>query len=188
MTVDLDVFEELIRARRSSLLCDRAREVPTELIERLCGTIAAAPNHKRTVPWRLAAFVGDGRRRLGEAFAADLLEQSPDVDVAKLDKVRTKYGRAPVIVVVGCRADDDHHRHREDTFAVAAGIEHFLLGAAAAGLRALWSSPPVLVSPRVAGIADFEPDTELVGVVYVGWPAGQAPESPRPTVPVTWVC
>jgi hypothetical protein len=51
-------FERLAHARRSSLLIDRDRPVPRDLVDRLCKLVYSAPNHKRTVPWQIAVFVG----------------------------------------------------------------------------------------------------------------------------------
>ncbi len=183
---ELDALEQLARRRRSSLFCEPEREVPASLLERLCGLVFTAPNHKHTAPWQLAVFVGAARRELGEVLSADLAAGVPGVAEAKVGKTRSKYMRAPAIVVAGCRPDPDPRRHREDTFAVAAGVENLLLGAAAAGLAALWSSPPVIVAPRFNEHAGFAPGTELLAVVYLGWPSAPAPAPPRPEPVVHW--
>jgi nitroreductase len=106
------------------------QEVPDALIARLCGLATWALNHKRTWPWRLAHLTGQGRAKLGEAFATDLL---------------------------------------------------------AAGLASFWSSPPTRVAPTALALVGFEPDTQLVGVVYLGWPAGEAVPPQRPVVVVNRV-
>ena len=185
---DFATFERLAHARRSSMLIDRDRPVPRHLVDRLCRLVYSAPNHKRTAPWQVAVFVGDARATLGAELCADLVVAKPDVDEAKLDKTRTKYSRAPAIVVVGCRPDPDDNvaRHREDLAAVAAGVENLLLGAAAAGLACLWSSPPAVLAPRTCALAEFAPDSELLAVIYVGWPASPPPSADRPEPSVTW--
>lgn len=186
MMFDLDAFEELATARRSSLLIDRERNVPDELVQRLCRLVFLAPNHKRTAPWRVAAVTGAGRDMLGERLCADLLTLG-DVPESKLEKTRSKYGRAPAVVVIGCRPEEDPVRHREDEAAVAAGIENLLLGATAAGLTALWSSPPAVASPATCAACGFPEGTELVGLVYLGWPASAPPAAERATPIVTWL-
>ncbi|MGA1724062.1 MAG: nitroreductase family protein, partial [Ilumatobacteraceae bacterium] len=65
---------DVIRSRRTSMVCDREREVPAKVIDRLCELATWAPNHKRTWPWRFAAFSGQGRMRLGQACRLDLIE------------------------------------------------------------------------------------------------------------------
>lgn len=179
-------FERLAHARRSSVLIERDQELPVELVERLCGLVFCAPNHKRTAPWQVAVFVGAARAELGDVLCADLVASVPDVPEAKVEKTRSKYMRAPAIVVVGCRPDDDGIRHRENLAAVAAGLENLLLGASAAGLAALWSSPPAVAAPETCARAGFEPGSELLGVVYLGWPASPPPPLHRAAPTVQW--
>lgn len=99
MTTDFDAFEALVRARRTNLLIDRAREVDPELVDRLCRLVPWAPNHKRTWPWRMAVITGESRDRLGTALADDQAD-SGETDEARLAKTRRKYGRAPVVVAI----------------------------------------------------------------------------------------
>jgi nitroreductase len=180
LAVDLDAVERAVHGRRSSLLLDRTSPVDDALVDRLCALVTAAPNHKRTAPWRIAAFAGDGRAALGEALAADLLERDPETPAAKLDKTRTKYTRAPVVLAVGAAGSEHPVRHREDLYAVAAGVQNLLLGASAAGLAALWSSPPVVDGRRVLELCGFGPTAELVALVYLGHPTAAPPPADRP--------
>ncbi len=165
------------------MVVDADREVPTELIERLCELATWAPNHKRTWPWRFAAFTGYGRCRLGEAFADDMIERGIG-DHAKHVKTMSKYTRTPNVVVVGCAAHDHPTFHDENRDAVAAGIQNLLLGATASGLASFWSTAPVIDSPRVLGLCDFEPTDRIIGVIYLGFAAAtpEAPVRPAPTV------
>ena len=152
---DLDAFEELTARRRSSMVCDRDREVPGRLLERVCSLVFTAPNHKKTTPWQVAVFTGAARATLGELLAADLVAEAPDIAPEKVDKTRVKYGRAPAIVVAGCRPDpDDPLRHREDLFAVAAGVENLLLGVASAGLGIMLLAVLGLFSDRTINAAN----------------------------------
>ena len=79
---DLDRFAALVHARRTSMLVDQERPVAPELIDRLCDLAVWAPNHKRTWPWRFAAFHGDARLRLGEAGRVARVEASTRVEGA----------------------------------------------------------------------------------------------------------
>lgn len=165
----VDVLEELVWNRRSSLRVDPDREVPRELIQRLCRLASWAPNHHRTRPWRFCAVTGPARHTLGEALAEDLLaagKESP----AKVAKARTKYARAPLVLVVAAAAGDDPVIATEDRDAVAAAVQTLLLGATAAGLATLWSTGAAAYSRRVATTCGFESDEVVVGLVYVGWP------------------
>ena len=177
---DLNLFDtthDLVRSRRSSLVLDATRAIDPVIVQRLLELVIAAPNHRHTRPWRVLPFVGEHRISLGEAFGHDYeTAHGSATDPARLAKIRSKYGRAPLVVLIGCAPDDRPNVHREDLFAVAAGVQNLLLGATAAGLVTLWSSPPTTLAPHVAELAGFEPDTEMVAVVYVGYPKTEAVE------------
>lgn len=186
MADDLDRFADLVRTRRTSLLIDAERPVPRPLVDQLCELATWAPNHKKTWPWRFAAVSGDGRDRLGAAFVADMV--AVDIgDEAKRTKTLTKFRRAPVVIVVGCAAHEHPTFHDENRDAVAAGIQNLLLGATAAGLASFWSTAPVMSGAQTLDLCGFEPDTRLIGVVYLGWPSAPAPPGERPAVGVRYI-
>ena len=189
MAVTLSELTELIHRRRTSLLVDRERPVPVELVRELCDLAQWAPNHKRTWPWQFALYTGDARQRLSDAFADDLVDAGfgdPETgDPGKVAKTRTKYLRAPAILVVGSAAHPKENLQRENLHAVAAGLQNVLLGATAAGLASYWGSPPLNDSKRVLEMSGFNPDTHIVGVVYLGWPSAEVATPERPPVPLT---
>lgn len=180
---DLDRLEQLIRDRRTHLQMDRDDPVPVELLERLCDLAQWAPNHKKTWPWRFAAFTGDGRSRLGDAFAEDMIAQDTG-DEAKRDKTRVKYRRAPAVIVVASAHHDHPTFHEENRDAVSAGIQNLLLGATAAGLASFWSTPPVHEGTRIRELCHFDVGDRIIGVIYLGWPTGTTEAPARPPVDV----
>ena len=175
----LALVEELAGRRRSNLRVDPDRPVPRELVERLCRLAATAPNHKKTFPWRFRAVTGDARRALGEALATGLIEQG-ETDPAKLEKARTKYTRAPLVLVVAAAGADDPVVAAENRDAVAAAVQTLLLGATAAGLGSLWSTGAAARCPQVAALCGFDPDDTVVGLVYLGVPVADPPTPARP--------
>lgn len=179
-----DALADVIRRRRTSLLMDPERPVDDAVIEHICELATWAPNHKRTWPWRFAVFTGAGRDRLGAAFADDL-EQARIADDIKVAKTRTKYRRAPVIVVVGCDPHEHPTFHDENRDAAAAGIQNLLLGATAVGLASFWSTAPVISGPATLALCGFAPDTRMIGVIYLGWPSDEVPTPPRPRPSIT---
>jgi nitroreductase len=186
VAASFDDLSVLVRSRRTIMLVDPGREVPVEVVEQLCELAQWAPNHKRTWPWRFALFTGEGRRRLGEAFVADMNDRDFG-DEGKRAKTLGKYLRTPAVLVVGAAADDNPSRHDENRDAVAAGIQNILLGATAIGLATYWGTAPLIDSARVLELCEFEPDVRLVNVMYLGW-GTTAPEPPaRPPVRLTVV-
>jgi nitroreductase len=183
---DLERFEQLVHERRTSLAVEPGRDVDHSLVERLCSLAMWAPNHKRTWPWRFAVFSGSGRAKLGHAFATDMVAAGM-AEEGRLAKTRTKYERAPVVVLVGSAGHDNPHLDDENRYAVAAGVQNVLLGATAAGLASFWSSPPTTPAPTVNALAGFTPDVHLIGLLYLGWPAGSVDTPARPPAAVSRV-
>ena len=183
MTLSFDEFADLVRSRRTHMLVDRDREVPPELVDRLCELGTWAPNHKKTWPWKFASFTGDARLRLGEAFVADMIERGVG-DEGKRKKTLTKYARAPVALVVGCAPHEHPTFHDENRDAVAAAIQNILLGATAGGLASFWGTAPLIDSQRGLGLCGFDPGDRILAIIYLGWPNStvDAPERPPPNV------
>jgi nitroreductase len=184
--LDLEAFSALVRSRRTHLLMDPSAEVPSDLVTALCELISWAPNHKRTWPWQVAVFTGEGRRLLGEAGATDLTAHNIG-DEAKATKTRSKYLRAPVVLAVGSAAHPDPLFHAENRDAVAAGIQNLLLGATAAGLASFWSTAPVATGEATIELCGFSSGTEIIAVIYLGWPTGTVPVPERPAVPIRFI-
>lgn len=181
-----DEFSELVRSRRTSMIVDRERPVPVEIVAELCGLATWAPNHKKTWPWRFALFTGDGRARLGETMAAEMTRLGFG-DEPKRDKTRTKYLRTPATLVVGCAPHENPMLHDENRDAVAAGIQNLLLAATTLGLASFWSTPALTQPPAVLELCGFDPDDRIVGVIYLGWAAQDCPPPERPQLPITHV-
>jgi len=176
---------QLIRARRSSLLIDAQHEVPRNIVEELCELLTWAPNHKRTWPWHIAVLSGDSRRELGEAISTVMAAQGEED--FKVAKARSKYLRAPIVIAVGAAPGDSIQRTAENQFAVAAGIQNLLLGAEAHGLATLWGSPPKGANDAMNTVCQFPATTEVLGLIYVGYPTGVVESPGRPTAQVNWL-
>lgn len=174
----MEVLTAIVKERRTSLVVDPDAPVPDEVVDRLIELATWAPNHKRTWPWRFTVFTGAGRDRLGNAmaFAASAAGQP----VNRVAKLRVKYRRSPVVIVVSSLADDDPVRHAENRDAVAAAVQNLLLGATAAGLASHWASLDEDVRPAVRALCGIGPADELVALVYVGWPTGDVAKPSRP--------
>lgn len=174
----------LIRHRRSNLQIDPATSVPRDVLTQLCDAVMWAPNHKRTWPARMAVLSGESRRDLGEAIARVMASQNENE--IKVEKTRTKYMRAPHIVVVGAARGDSDQRTRENQYAVAAGVQNMLLLADAFGLAALWGSPASGANSAINDLCKFDSDVDVIGLIYVGHPTGTVESPTRPDTAVSW--
>lgn len=185
MAIEPSDLDHLIRSRRTTKLLDPDRPVDPSVIEELCALATWAPNHRRTEPWRFAVFTGAGRQRLGDTIADELA--AVGAHDAKVTKTRTKYLRAPVVIVVGSLSGPDETTDGENRDAVAAGINNLLLGATARGLATLWSSVATPRSPALWRLCEFPADTFAAGAVYLGYPTGEEPLGKRSVPMITWI-
>jgi nitroreductase len=178
--------DQIIRARRTSLLVDPAEEVPSELIAYLVGLATWAPNHKRTWPWRFTVLTDEARYRFGEALAA-VAGSDGTTPPDKVAKTRIKYARAAAVVLVWVRCEGDDVRQREDRDAVAAAVQTLLLAATSFGLASYWASLAEDLTDAARRFAGLDPDHDLVGLVYLGWPSGSVAAPQRPAPEITWL-
>jgi len=103
----------------------------------------------------------------------------------KVEKTRTKYLRAPVIIVVGTAPGESELETEENRDAVAAGIQNLLLGATAMGLGSFWSSCPKGANDDVARHCGWDPGTHVTAIIYLGWPTRTLPDRERPAPNIT---
>jgi nitroreductase len=178
--------DEVIRTRRTSLLVDPDDDVPADLVERLIELATWAPNHKRTWPWRFTVLTDGARWRFGEALAA-VASTDGDISPEKVAKLRVKYARSPVVVLVWTHVALDEVRAREDRDATAAAVQNLLLAATSFGLGNYWASVPDALVDATRRFAGVDEDHDLVALVYLGWPTGATAPPPRPPADVTWM-
>lgn len=173
----------LIAGRRSSNMIRRDTAVDIAVIDELITAAQWAPNHKRTWPARFCLVSGDSRLSLGNAIA-DAMEAHGD-DAPKVEKTRTKYARAPWVIIVAAAAGTSDSETEENRYSVAAGIQNLLLQAHARGLAALWGSPAKGANEAITAFAGMDPTDHVIGLVYVGVPSHDAPHVDRPAPRVT---
>lgn len=176
---------ELIATRRTSLRMDPEAELDESLVADLCRLAVWAPNHHRTEPWRFAVFSGEARRRLGDTIATAM--SAAGAAPERVAKTRTKYGRAPVMLLVGSASGPDANTTLENRDAVAAGVQNILLGATAEGLASFWSSVATPSAPTLLDLCGFEADTVVVAALYLGHPIDEVATPSRRAPRITWV-
>ena len=155
-----------IRTRRTHKAF-RPQPVPRERVERLLELGQWAPNHHLTIPWRFRVVGPQALERLKSAAGP---EAAPKLD------------RAPTLVVCSCVPGADPVTAEEDMHATAAACCLILLAAHAEGLAGYWRTPDFLRHPdgaRAVGLAGGE---RFVGLLHLGWAAGEQPAPKRPAL------
>lgn len=184
-TPHAEAVDTVITTRRTCLRMDPDTPIDAAVIDELCRLATWAPNHHRTEPWRFAAFTGEGRRTLGETIANQM--EAEGAAPEKVAKTRTKYLRAPAMLLVGSAPGTTAIETAENRDAVAAGVQNILLGATARGLASFWSSVATPDHPTLLDLCGFEPGTHVVAAIYLGRPAGACERPARAEPALRWV-
>jgi nitroreductase len=179
--------------RRTSVRRFRPDPVPRDLIARLLDAAVRAPNHKLTEPWRFTVLSGDARGRFAELRAAHRLKRydDPASDEARAaaGKVHRETAETPAFIVVQCAVSLDEIQREEDYAAVMMATANLLLAAQSLGLGTYLKTGGIMRDPGVASLAELEDGYRIVGIVSLGYPAGEeSPRRRRPAADLTrWV-
>ncbi|MEC9326954.1 MAG: nitroreductase [Verrucomicrobiota bacterium] len=164
---------EIIRNRRTvkPAMMDPDLEIPIELVDELLENANWAPTHGFTEPWRFVIFSEGYRKVLGEKLQELYSKHTPD-DQFRQDKI-DKLGKNPIlapIVMAICmkRGDNPKIPELEEIEAVACAVQNMHLTAAAAGLGAFWSSPPILDTEGMREFLSLRESDRCLGLFYIG--------------------
>jgi nitroreductase len=114
---------------------------------------------------------------LAEAYAARCAANGQPVQPAKLEKERTKLGRAPlVLVVAAAETTDGRIPYLEQQLSAAAAAQNALLAATALGYGSMWRTGDPAYDPAVKAALGLEDGDTIVGFLYIGTvPPGREP-------------
>ncbi|MED0738100.1 nitroreductase [Aneurinibacillus thermoaerophilus] len=150
--------------------------VPREDIEKILEAGNWAPSHFNTQPWKYFVMTGNGRKRLGEAYAKiALLEKGEGLTDAETkalyEKSMNKAFRAPLVIAVACLPHEEEYVVEAEEFAaVAASIQNMLLAAHALGYGAIWRTGAPSYHPVMKELFGLGAKDRLMGLVYIGRP------------------
>lgn len=163
-------------------------------VEKLLAAAVAAPNHRRTEPWKFFVLSGEGRRPLGRTMAAIAAEEMTDPQSAenekRLAKIAEKPFRAPLVIAVAVSpVSQPNVFWQEELAAVSAAVENMLLAATGLGLGAIWRTGRAAYHAKMKKLFGLQGEEQIVGFVYVGYPEipPQAKEKPTFQEKTVWV-
>jgi nitroreductase len=152
-----------------------------DTLMRLLRSAVRVPDHGKRVPFRFISFSGDARHAFGERLAQRSRERDPEASEAVIEKDRTRFSHAPLVVAVIGRLGPDEKIPESERFSTASCVCFALLQAAQAlGYGAIWLTGWLAYDAQVAqwlGLAEHE---RVVGFVHIGTPKLDAPERERP--------
>ena len=173
----------LLETRRSGKPRELVGPGPTaEEMERILTIAARVPDHGKLSPWRFVQ-VGEGHR---EAFASllreALVEEQPDAPPPLIEKASQFANYAGRLVVLIAAPVQGHKIPVwEQELSVGTAGMNLLMAAHALGYVAGWVTGWQAVSPKV-NAAFCEPGERIAGFIFIGHPARELEERPRPSL------
>ncbi len=156
-------------------------------VETMLRAAMFAPDHKELKPWRFVVLRAQALQELGDVMAEALLAREPEATRGQVDKERSKPLRAPMVIAVAARSVDTKLPFSELAASAAAATQNLLLAAHALGYGAIWRTGDSIADTSVKKWLGLDARDELVALVYVGTPAGEASERPpAPSDLVEW--
>jgi nitroreductase len=158
----------------------RSDPIPDETLWRILDAVRWAPNHRLTEPWRIAVIGKQSREVLADALASETASSQDPLVVAKAkEEARQKVMSSPVLLAITCRLTGNPAQQVEDLAAVCAAVQNLQLAAWGEGIGTHWNTGRVTRLPETVALLGLsERDEQLVGFLYLGYPA-QVPEPPK---------
>lgn len=136
-----------------------------------------APDHGRLRPWRFHVLMGDDLVKLGELFVQAARLDNPALEESQADRLRGMPLRAPMMVVVSCKAVTGHKVPVwEQQVAVGCAAQNLQLALHGMGFGCMWRTGDMASDPFVKARFGLDEPDQIVGYLYVGTPL----EAPKP--------
>lgn len=177
--MNFEVIQDIIQNRRT---CKPAimngKKIDDSVVNDLLELADWAPTHGHTEPWRFVVFAGNAAQQFCKDHAELYKTYAPaqKFETSKYEKIiRNGDKVSHIIAVYMKRGDNPKITLIEEICAVAAGVQNLLLGAAALGIAALWSTGGLTFHPAMKNYFGLNDEDEMVGIVYLGY-ADNAPK------------
>ncbi|WP_406944663.1 nitroreductase [Halobacillus sp. SY10] len=167
---------EAIRTRRS-INEYKEEKVDHEVLSRIFGEAAWAPNHRMKEPWHIRLYQDKGKEAYAQAVMKSYQRQGffDGYDLNKTqrlqDGIQDFLLNIPHHALIYMERDEDIRKYEEDYAAVCAYIQNVQLLAWEAGVGVLWTTSPYLHDNQF--YQDIGLDSQrfkLVSVLQMGYP------------------
>jgi len=171
---------DLLLSRRSC----KARELTSpgpskEQLAHILKAGARVPDHGKLVPWRFILFEGEGRERFADILVNVLAQEG--LPPSQVDEWRARATSAPVVIgVVSSARELIKIPVWEQELSAGAVCQNLLIAAHSLGFVASWLTEWYAYHPVVKQKIGLKPGERMAGFVYIGTPAIEVEERPRP--------
>lgn len=149
---------------------------------RMLHSAVRVPDHGKLVPFRFIAIEGQARHALGEVLAARALQREPQAPTAAIDKDRSRFAHAPLVLAVVARLHPDNPKVPEIEQWMTTGSVCFALlqAAQALGFGAQWLTGWAAFDADIAATLGLGEHEHVAGFIHIGTPKIDVPERERP--------
>ena len=181
--VDSQVLTRFIQQRRSVKPSEFSeKRVSDEVVWQMLSNANWAPTHGMTEPWRFFVYTDAAKLTLGQRLA-EIYEEitAPDhFKAAKAEKLITNAERSSHLIVIAMKRQmSGKIPEIEEVEAVACAVQNLHLTATALGVGGYWSSGGAICSDQLRSDLGLSDKDRVLGLFYVGYPAGQWPAGVR---------
>ena len=144
-----------------------------------------APTHGMTEPWRFFVHSGSAKTRLGRRLTEIYLKITPETAVkpAKAEKFQRNAELSSHLIIIAMkRQESEKIPEIEEIEAVACAVQNLHLTATAFGVAGYWSSGKAICSDLLRDDLGLGEKDRVLGLFYVGRPAGEWPEGTRTSI------
>ncbi len=175
----MDAMEALLSRKSTAQIEEPAPG--SEDLEKIFQAALRAPDHGCIRPWRFIYFQGDMRAELGEIFCEALLKERPDATEAVLEKEKNKPFRAPLVIAVIAKVQEQSKIPViEQILSAGAAAQNIMIAAHALGYAGIWRSGSPCFNDHVRARLGAYGEDQIVGFLYLGTAKSHPP---MPDVP-----
>lgn len=150
-------------------------------IETMIRIASRVPDHGRLAPWRFILYRGAVRGEIGLKLADLAVQLEGPLPEARLEKERTRFSRAPLVIgVVSIARDNPKIPQWEMFLSGGAAAMNLSIAAQAMGFGANWITNWYSDNAEGRAILGLQPDERVIGFVHIGTVDQDFPERPRP--------
>ncbi|OPA77716.1 nitroreductase [Paenibacillus selenitireducens] len=167
------------------------REVESEHIQYLLAAAITAPNDRLREPWHFYIIQGEAKARYETLARTYLEERFPTKPHLVKDSLAVLETTPLVIVVTSDMIPGDEASSEDNEYAVACAIHSMWVAAQDIGLGLVWRTRGVglVRDERLAKFIGSPENKKIVGTLFIGYPAGETPETARTPIEnkITWL-
>ncbi len=148
---------------------------------RMLQSAVRVPDHGKLVPFRFLRIQGNDRQALGELLVARTLQRDPLAPAGSVEKERTRFSHAPLVITVVARITPEHKVPEQEQLLSAACVCFALLQSAqASGFGAQWLTGWAAYDDVIARTLGLQENERVAGFIHIGTPKLEVPERDRP--------